>query len=169
MPEVQQMIIDQASPMTAKMKSKVFRVNSRPDWLTVRVPLMRWCLRVKLAQNWNTFGPIVRSTGDSDIVEESRKDMFWGAKPMEDNTLYGANVLGILLVELRAELRSDGEPFRTSDLHCVQPPPVPGLLLLGEPVGALGAPPLPDTAAAEPSESSKLRALDAPNQPSLWD
>src|SRR5436309_5954032 len=44
-PEVQRLIIAQKSPMTAKMKSKPHREDSRPDWDEVRVLIMRWCLR----------------------------------------------------------------------------------------------------------------------------
>ena len=55
MPEVQRLIIGQTSPMTAKMKSKPHRKDSRPDWDRVRVKVMRWCLRMKLAQNWEKF------------------------------------------------------------------------------------------------------------------
>lgn len=32
LPDVQRLIIAEASPMTAKMKSKPHRKNSRPDW-----------------------------------------------------------------------------------------------------------------------------------------
>ena len=39
--EVQKLIIGQTSPMTAKMKSKPYRKDSRPDWDTVRVKIMR--------------------------------------------------------------------------------------------------------------------------------
>src|SRR5437667_12647655 len=52
MPDVQRMIIEEKSPMTAKMLSKPYRGESRPDWQSVRVKIMRWCLRLKLAQNW---------------------------------------------------------------------------------------------------------------------
>src|SRR5207302_1470417 len=73
-PKVQQLIIEQDSPMTAKMKSKPYRNDSRPDWNSVRVAVMKWCLRVKLAQNWNKFGELLLSTGQRPIVEDSRKD-----------------------------------------------------------------------------------------------
>src|ERR1043165_4533284 len=52
LPEVQQLIIGQHSPMTAKMVSKPYREDSRPDWDRVRVKVMRWCLRMKLTQHW---------------------------------------------------------------------------------------------------------------------
>src|SRR6266704_6624321 len=80
-PDIQKLIIGQASPMTAKMVSKPHRKDSRPDWDEVRVQIMRWCLRVKLAQHWETFGELLLSTGERSIVEESSRDPFWGAKP----------------------------------------------------------------------------------------
>src|SRR3954453_12207001 len=58
-PEVQRLILDERSPMTAKMRSKPYREDSRPDWDTARVTVMRWCLRVKLAQNWDRFGGLL--------------------------------------------------------------------------------------------------------------
>ena len=81
LPRVQRLIIGQTSPMTAKMKSKPHRHESRPDWNQVRVKVMRWCLRVKLAQNWVKFSALLLDTEDRPIVEESRKDDFWGAEP----------------------------------------------------------------------------------------
>ena len=105
MPEVQRLIISQRSPMTAKMRSKPHRKNSRSDWNQVRVPVMRWCLRVKLAQNWQKFAELLLTTEERPIVEESGKNDFWGAKPLENGTLVGRNVLGRLLMELREELK----------------------------------------------------------------
>jgi ribA/ribD-fused uncharacterized protein len=135
LPDIQRLIIDQRSPMTAKMKSKPYRARSRPDWDSVRVRIMRWCLRVKLAQNWTTFGDLLRSTGELPIVELSRKDDFWGAKPREDRNLVGMNVLGRLLMELREQLkRASGD-----DLKRVEPVPVPDFLLYEKPIGVVQA------------------------------
>ena len=105
-PEIQRLIIEQRSPMTAKMKGKPHRQNSRPDWDVVRVKIMRWCLRVELAQNWDSFSERLLETGDLPIVEQSRRDDFWGAKPVDKDTLIGVNALGRLLMELR-ELGKD--------------------------------------------------------------
>jgi putative DNA methylase len=126
-PDIQRLIIEQDSPMTAKMKSKPHRFDSRLDWEYVRVAVMKWCLRVKLAQNWSKFGDLLLSTGTRSIVEESRKDDFWGAKPTDGEILYGQNVLGRLLMELREKLRSDPESLRT-----VQPLPIKDFLLFGQ-------------------------------------
>src|SRR5690606_37437152 len=68
-PDVQRLIIGENSPMTAKMKSKPYRQDTRPDWDQVRVKIMRWCLRVKLAQNWHKFSELLLATGDKPIVE----------------------------------------------------------------------------------------------------
>ena len=105
--------------MTAKMKSKPYRAESRRDWDRVRVKVMRWCLRVKLAQNWDTFGTLLLDTGDRDIVEHSRRDDFWGAKPVDKRTLVGMNALGRLLMELRESVKTEPrESFlRVAPLH----------------------------------------------------
>jgi type I restriction enzyme S subunit len=134
LPELQQLIIKQASPMAAKMKGKPHRANSRSDWDSVRVPLMRWCLRVKLANNIARFGALLRETGDKAIVEDSHKDDFWGAKRATDGTLVGRNVLGRLLVELRELVRCGPiDSFRS-----VPAPPVPGCLLFGNLIRSVG-------------------------------
>lgn len=139
-PEIQRLIIQQASPMTAKMKSRPYRHATRSDWDDVRVKIMRWCLRVKLAQNWPKFSDLLLSTGDRPIVEESRKDDFWGAKSADEDTLVGMNVLGRLLMELREELGGpDAERLRR-----VEPLPIPEFSLYGEPIGVV------DTRAREP-------------------
>jgi ribA/ribD-fused uncharacterized protein len=124
MPDVQKLIIAQASPMTAKMRSKPYRKDSRADWDAVRIPIMKWCLRVKLVQNWSKFGALLLDTGDRPIVEDSRKDDFWGATPDEDGILRGRNVLGRLLMELRERLKTQPE-----SLAAVTPVPIPDFRL----------------------------------------
>lgn len=137
LPDVQRMILAETSPMTAKMRSKPYREDSRPDWDAVRVPIMKWCLRVKLASNWSTFSALLLKTGDRPIVEDSRKDDFWGAKPNAD-TLEGRNVLGRLLMELRAALVAEAGELRT-----VKPVPIADFLLLRMPIGPIEADDMP--------------------------
>lgn len=98
--------------MTAKMKSKLYRHLTRPDWETgwnggVRVEVMEAVLRLKIAQHWNRMTAFLAMTGDMPIVEKSRKDQFWGAKPDGQGNLVGNNVLGLLWMVLREEVRSD--------------------------------------------------------------
>lgn len=128
-PEVQQEIIGQRSPMTAKMASRSHNEDSRPDWGDVRIPIMRWCLRVKLAQNTEAFGRLLLTTGDRPIVEQSYKDDYWGAKPNGD-TLIGQNILGRLLMEVRENLKND----ERGTLKTVFPPRIPDFLLFGKPI-----------------------------------
>ena len=130
MPDVQRRIIDERSPMTAKMRSKPFRKDSRPDWDAVRVKIMRWCLRVKLAQNWKEFGGLLLATADRPIVEQSRKDDFWGAKVAENGSLVGMNVLGRLLMELREQLKGDD----AESLKAVEPLSILEFLLFHKPI-----------------------------------
>lgn len=127
------LIIRQQSPMTAKMVGKPHRADSRPDWERVRVKIMRWCLRAKLLHNWQRFGDVLLATGELPIVEESRRDDFWGAKPIDSGTLTGSNILGRLLMELREEVRRGA--FCAS--MPLRPPQLPNFTLLGKPVPTL--------------------------------
>lgn len=129
-PDIQRIIIKQHSPMTAKMKSRRFLRDTRSDWERVRVKVMRWCLRVKLARNWDRFGNLLLSTGNAAIVEESRKDDFWGAKCIGEE-LIGRNVLGRLLMELREILKGQSQ----DRLRVVEPIQIPDFLLYGQPIG----------------------------------
>jgi type I restriction enzyme S subunit len=110
-PDIQNLILSEISPMTAKMRSKPYRESTRADWMDVRIPIMRWCLRLKLFQNWESFGKALRETGDRPIVEKKTKRAdFWGAKCTDTDLLVGPNILGRLLMELRSEFADAGSP-----------------------------------------------------------
>ena len=107
-PEIQKEIIEQKSPMTAKMVAKKYITEkTRTDWDNKRIAVMKWCIRVKLVQNLDTFGMLLLKTGNISIVEESRKDQFWGAIRMDNTILEGTNALGRLLMELRDVYKKD--------------------------------------------------------------
>lgn len=133
LPDVQRLIIDQTSPMTAKMRSKPYREQSRPDWDDVRVQVMRWCLRAKLVQNWEKFSALILMTGEQPIVEDSRRDDFWGAVAPKDDpqALIGRNVLGRLLMEVRERVRHTS----AEDWQAISPPRIADFLLYGRPIG----------------------------------
>jgi type I restriction enzyme, S subunit len=135
LPDVQKLIITQKSPMTAKMVGKPYRKESRSDWDMVRVNIMRWCLRVKLACNWYEFGELLHATGEKPIVEDSRKDRFWGAVAENEETLVGSNVLGRLLMELREELKSES----IDGLEIVKPLLIDDFLLYNKPITTIYA------------------------------
>lgn len=173
MPEIQRLLIEQKSPMTAKMKTKPYLSKSRPDWQSVRVSIMHWCLRVKLVQNFEKFSQLLLQTDGMAIVEKSRRDAFWGAKPMDDQILDGTNVLGRLLMELREELKQGGE----GAFKQVEPPAIADFLLDGQPVGIVEAQNIPqpgsDNDDALPTEKtsrqSSKRKRRQPEQLSLFD
>ncbi|WP_349365551.1 MAG: NADAR domain-containing protein [Nitratireductor rhodophyticola] len=168
MPEVQQLIIGENSPMTAKMRSKPYRRVSRHDWDFVRVKIMRWCLRVKLAQNWREFGRLLLATGDRPIVEQSRKDDFWGAKVAEDGTLVGMNVLGRLLMELREQMKGD----EAESLRFIEPLAISEFLLFGQPIEAVQAAPnaeIPGWPPRRPPQADAVQPPPSDPQPSLFE
>lgn len=112
---IQSEIIAQRSPISAKMKARKHHFFTRSDWNSVRLKVMRWTLRVKLAQNWDKFSTLLLLTGDKPIVEESsRGDKYWGAIRQQagGTVLVGTNALGRLLMELRQELREKGETMK---------------------------------------------------------
>lgn len=134
LPDVQRTIIQQTSPMTAKMKGKPYRSETRPDWENVKYKIMRWCLRVKLTQNYQEFSRLLLATNQRDIVEQSRKDDYWGAKVTEDGEeLVGENVLGRLLMALRQRLIAD----TPESLQSVEPLPIPDFTLFGRPISTV--------------------------------
>ncbi len=126
---VQREILNYCTWKEAKDTAIWYKTMIRPDWDSVKVETMRWCLRLKLAQHWATFGGDLLSTGDLVCVENSRVDAFWGAQPDATETLLtGKNMLGILLMDLREKLRGP----HADDLRQVSTPPVPDFLLLGQ-------------------------------------
>ncbi len=138
LPDVQAMIIAEASPMAAKMKSKPFRSQSRHDWEQIKTTVMRWCLRVKLAQHHEKFAQLLLATEDKPIVEESNKDSYWGAKPINDQ-LIGQNILGRLLMELREQIKSNpNQPL------IIEPPKIDNFLLLSQPIESITCPQQPN-------------------------
>jgi type I restriction enzyme S subunit len=132
LPQVQREIVAQASPMAAKMKGKPHRKSSRADFDRLRVPIMWWALRVKLACNTRTFSRLLLASKDRPIVEDSHKDTFWGAKATKDDDqiLIGQNVLGRLLGLMRDLVKKDG----IESLQVVDPLDIPNFLLFGEPI-----------------------------------
>lgn len=129
--ELQQRIIDCKSPMTAKMITKPFRNETRPDWDNVRIAIMFWCLRIKLLQNQESFGKVLLETKELCIVEKSSKDNFWGAIEDKNNPgiLIGKNVLGLNLEFLRMAHGIEGNTNTFEN-----PLRIPNFLLLGKPI-----------------------------------
>src|SRR5262245_53783667 len=142
-PDWQREILDAPHAMQAKMKAKKEgrrKQHSRADWERVQEAVMLWCLRVKLAQHFRRFGGLLRRSAPRPIVERSRKDRFWGAVLEPDGVLRGQNRLGRLLMGLRDELLACEVAGQEGRLLRVEPPQVPGVLLLGQAVEVIEAP-----------------------------
>ncbi|MFN5747838.1 MAG: NADAR domain-containing protein, partial [Pseudanabaena sp.] len=74
-------------------------------------------------------------TGDLPIVEDSRKDDFWGAKPEDEEILTGANVLGRLLMQVREQIKTGEITSET----IVKPLPIQNFLLYGQEISSVSA------------------------------
>jgi ribA/ribD-fused uncharacterized protein len=133
-PEIQLSIISEASPMASKMKAKKYRkTHTRKDFEEIKVEIMRWCLRVKLAHHPFGMGALLMRTGERDIVEISHKDKFWGTVRKKDNPhiVEGQNILGKLLMELRSfYLENKGN----ANLLRVDPLSITNFKILGKPI-----------------------------------
>ena len=131
LPDVQKKIIKEKSPMSAKMVGKPHISSSRTDWEDTRIKIMRWCLRVKLAQNFIEFGKLLESTFDKSIVEDSSKDDFWGAirNKQDEKILKGTNALGRLLMELR---QFYNEKRYSYEMFVIEPLTIPEFKLFGQ-------------------------------------
>ena len=74
--------------------------NLRPDWEAVKVEVMRTAITAKFSQSAD-LRELLLSTGSHPLVQLKHDDEFWGS----GRKGHGQNVLGVLLMELREELR----------------------------------------------------------------
>lgn len=107
-PEVQRQIAAARSGMDAK-RTAYAHTPEPENWDEIRVNAMAFTLAVKLGQHPRRFGAALADTRDMDIVENSQRDPFWGARPVS-KSLTGANILGRLLSALRDHLQDTGDP-----------------------------------------------------------
>jgi ribA/ribD-fused uncharacterized protein len=119
-PDIQLKILEQSSPMSAKMVAKPFKELIRPDFEIIKIRIMKWCIYAKLLCNYEKFSKLLLESENKIIVEESRRDNFWGAKRTPDDKLIGVNVLGRILMEARENLKKEAIqddllPFQTID------------------------------------------------------
>ena len=72
----------------------------RPDWREYKSARMLAVLRAKFSQH-EDLRRLLLSTGDAKLLEQSKFDAFWGVGKKGN----GLNMLGVMLMELRSELR----------------------------------------------------------------
>ena len=89
------------SPQHAKTLRQTRDVPIRPDWDDVKEAIMRKALRQKFANA--ALRKLLVGTGKRLLIENSPYDRYWGC----GRNGKGKNRLGVLLMELREELRSE--------------------------------------------------------------
>jgi len=92
------------SPMNAARMGRSRKLPLRRDWEGAKENVMREALRAKFTQHAD-LQTLLLGTGDAVLVEHTTNDRYWGDGG--DGT--GKNRLGLLLMDLRAELRNDSE------------------------------------------------------------
>lgn len=86
--------------MTAKPLGNDRTVPIRPDWESAKDAVMREAVRAKFVQH-SDIQAVLLGTGNEALVEAAYNDSYWGSGP--DGK--GKNMLGKVLMEIRADLR----------------------------------------------------------------
>ncbi|MFE0457845.1 NADAR family protein [Kitasatospora sp. NPDC058965] len=90
-----------SSPSLAARLGRSRDVPLRPDWAEARVDVMRRAVTAKFTQ-YPSLAVKLAATGSRPLVEDTRRDFFWGAGA--DGT--GRNTNGLLLMELRDRIHA---------------------------------------------------------------
>jgi ribA/ribD-fused uncharacterized protein len=86
--------------LCAAAAHSLFVFDVREDWNDTKVERMRQVLKAKFDQHRDLAEKLV-ATGDAALIEESNMDAFWGIGKKGN----GKNMLGVLLMEIRKELK----------------------------------------------------------------
>lgn len=89
-----------SSPMIAARQGRSRKLPLRQDWESEKDNVMREALRAKFTQHVE-LQKLLLETGDAVLVEHTQNDRYWG----DGGDGSGKNRLGLLLMELREELR----------------------------------------------------------------
>lgn len=108
-PEVREWILGAPTPSLAAMAAHGLYVwDVVPDWATIKFDRMRAVLRAKFEQHPD-LGELLLSTGQARLVEvgtvNNAVNRLWGEVDGK-----GENMLGVMLMEVRAELRAAQQP-----------------------------------------------------------
>jgi hypothetical protein len=85
--------------LCAEAAHSLLGFDIREDWNSIKIDRMRRVIEAKFAQNPNLKECLLK-TGDAMLIENSKTDAFWGVGKKGN----GKNMLGTLLMELRAKL-----------------------------------------------------------------
>jgi len=114
--EVANWIVNAPKPhLIAASAHALLSFDIRPDWNTIKVDRMRNVLKAKFSSDGNyDLVELLISTFPAILIEESKTDAFWGIGKKGT----GKNMLGILLMEIRDQLRGQdvGHDFKRPDI-----------------------------------------------------
>lgn len=99
-PEYQERIRLAHSPMEAKALGQTRHVSIRDDWESVKESIMEHALRLKFRDQ--KLKSLLLATKNRPLIEDSPYDRYWGA----GRDRKGKNRLGVLLMEIRSEIRA---------------------------------------------------------------
>lgn len=100
-PEIQEKIRQIASPMDAALEGRNRQNPLRPDWEEIKDKVMLQALRMKFSQHPEIAKELL-STGEAIIIEYTRNDAYWA----DSGDGSGKNKLGLLLIQVREELKN---------------------------------------------------------------
>lgn len=92
------------SPMLAARMGRDRKRKLRRDWQSAKVNVMREALLAKFTQH-EELRLLLLGTGDAKIIEHTSNDDYWG----DGGDGKGKNMLGRILIDVRAKLREDQE------------------------------------------------------------
>jgi hypothetical protein len=90
------------TPSEAASLGRSRKLPLRKDWESVKDEVMREAVRAKFTQH-EDLREILLGTGDALLVEHTANDSYWG----DGGDGSGKNRLGQILMQVRAELRTD--------------------------------------------------------------
>ncbi|MGL6072821.1 MAG: NADAR family protein [Fimbriiglobus sp.] len=99
--EYREKIRKEPKPMIAANMGRDRKQKLRVDWESVKDNIMRDAVRAKFTQH-EDLKALLLSTGERPLVEHTANDSYWG----DGGDGSGKNRLGLILMEIRAELQS---------------------------------------------------------------
>ncbi|RUS21231.1 hypothetical protein BC937DRAFT_93276 [Endogone sp. FLAS-F59071] len=109
-PQYQRAVATAHGPRQAAQLGRSRAHKLRDDWEEVKDAVMETAVRAKFTQHKNLREQLLE-TGGAIIVEDSPTDAYWGVGAERN----GKNMLGIILMKIREELRA--EELRAEELR----------------------------------------------------
>ena len=124
-PDIQKAVLGAETPIAAKQTAYKYLSQTRSDWDTVKVKIMYGSCLLKYIQHQDVLHPLLRGTGEEDIIEHSVRDDFWGAKPINGEWV-GRNILGRIWMRIRNDHVQPPDRIELPDMGLLLGIPIPG-------------------------------------------